>query len=298
MKLTLINFQKHEHETFDLSSPIVSFSGKSNAGKSSVLRALRWLCLNQPRGDAWALRWGAKEVKVILEVDGHTIARSSGQANLYNLDGRDFKAFGADVPEPIAKILNVDEINFSNQMDSPFWFSLTPGECAKELNRIVRLDKIDETLAGIASTLRRCRSENEVGEKRLAEAREKRDGLAWVEECNTDWVVVETKYNELTEIASKRARISRIVGDGGKVKEEAGNAAAALLDARKACQKAEEWTRAAWERSRWADIVRAWEGEEKLLCQVKQKHTEVLDRLAEQKTCPICGTMLHSTVAK
>ena len=289
MKLTLINFQKHEHETFDLSSPIVSFSGRTNAGKSSVLRALRWLCLNQPRGDAWALRWGAKEVKVILEIDGHTITRSSGQANLYNLDGKDFKAFGADVPDPIAKILNVDEINFSNQMDSPFWFSLTPGECAKELNRIVRLDKIDETLAAIASTLRRCRSENEVGEKRLAEAREKRDGLAWVEECNTDWEMVEAKYDELVEIASKRLRIARIVEDGGKVKEEAGNAAEAILDALQAVSVADEYVDLVAQREGLGDLVEKVETEGRTLCQVKQKHTEVSQKLEKVKKCPTCG---------
>lgn len=298
-KLILRNFQKHKLLTLDLDQLIVVLAGSSNRGKSSVLRALRWLCLNQPRGDEWAIRWGSKSVSVEAEVDGHTIIRGrDGSNNYYKLDDREFHAFGATVPEPIAKLLNLDDVNFAGQLEPHYWFHLTPGECAKELNRIVSLDRIDEVTANIGSALRKAKSEAEVSEKRLAEARAKRDETAWVVEAEGELKEVETKYNELAQIVQDASGLAGLVEETGSVKEESRNALGGIQDARMTIEKAKEWF----------DLGLAIGSLEKVLqnatlakeeCgSVGERLAAVQSELAEVKSCPLCGSLFDSKTAK
>ena len=52
-RLSLTNFQKHERLALDLDPRLTSIAGDSDRGKSAVLRALAWLCLNSfPTRDA------------------------------------------------------------------------------------------------------------------------------------------------------------------------------------------------------------------------------------------------------
>ena len=297
-KLTLHNFQKHKFLTLDLDQLIVVLSGRSNAGKSSVLRALRWLCLNQPRGDEWAKQWGSKSVSVELEVDGHTIIRSSSQENLYTLDGREFHAFGATVPEPIAKVLNVDEVSFANQLDLHYWFHLTPGECAKELNRIVSLDRIDEVTANIASALRKAKSEAEVSETRLAEARAKRDEMAWVVEAEEEWGEVESKYTELEKLQKDRSGLHGMVEVIGEADQEAKIDSGAILDAMQAIGRAEEWSRLAKNRVGLAELVNKITEVGGEWGRISGERERVQRELDQQESCPLCGSLFDSKTAK
>ena len=109
--LVLHGFQAHEKLVLRLDPRVTCLVGPSDRGKSSVLRALKWLATNRPSGSEF-LRWGSKSVRVKVKADGKTVEREKGQANLYRLGSDEFKAFGQDVPEQIASLLNLGEINF------------------------------------------------------------------------------------------------------------------------------------------------------------------------------------------
>lgn len=178
-RLTLRNFQVHKKFVVDL-DPVVTFIGDTDVGKSTILRALRWLCLNQPDGNEM-INWDANWTRVDLELDnGRLITRKRGSKNLYWLDGKKFVAFGRAVPDEIAKVLNVSDLNFQFQHDPLFWLSLNAGQVSKALNQIVNLGSIDTTLSNIASKLRKCRAEVDVSEGRLETAIARKKELAWV----------------------------------------------------------------------------------------------------------------------
>lgn len=168
-RLEIKDFQVHKHFKLALSQ-IVCIVGPSDKGKSAILRAIRWLMTNRPSGDAF-MHYGADLTSVRARVDGSTITRTKGKQNLYKLKGKEFKAFGTDVPSEIADLLNVSDINFQWQHDSSFWFHMTPGEVAKALNNVVDLSIIDRSQTYVAKTLRKANSVVEVAKDRLNAAK-------------------------------------------------------------------------------------------------------------------------------
>lgn len=199
-KLTLINFQAHRKLVVELDPHVTSIIGPTDAGKSSILRGLRWVCMNDPSGDEF-ISWDQKNVKVSLTVDGHTITRRKGSANTYHLDGKEFKAFGTRVPPEVAKLLNIGEVNFQQQLEEHFWFSKTPGQVSRELNQIVNLGMIDSVLGTVSSKVRDSRSIVTVSRQRLKAAKDKRESLAWIPTINK-----ELKQLEELEVQIKKQR--------------------------------------------------------------------------------------------
>jgi len=190
--ITLKNFRTHKKIKVDFDSKVTSIIGPSYKGKSTILRAVKWVTQNQPSGNSM-LRWTASKVMVKILIDGHTIIRKMGSGiNLYKLDNQKFKAFKTSVPEPISQIINMSSINFNkNQHDVPFWFSESAGEVSRQLNSIVNLGVIDSTLSNIASTLRDNRSEIGVCTNRLEEFKKQRNELSYIKELNENLESVE-----------------------------------------------------------------------------------------------------------
>lgn len=188
--ISIRDFRLHKRLDITFDPNVTTLIGKSYAGKSTVVRALRWVCLNKPAGTG-VIRWGAKRAKVILNIDEHTITRiRSKTKNIYKLDDQVFHAFGNDVPQPIAKILNISETNFQGQHSLPFWFGETAGEVSRKLNGIVNLSIIDTTLGNLASELNKSRTTVSVSKDRLTVARADKSRLSFVDELNTDWAHV------------------------------------------------------------------------------------------------------------
>jgi DNA repair protein SbcC/Rad50 len=161
-KVTITNFQSHEDTTVELHPRFNAFIGPSDSGKSAIVRALRLLGLNKPSGDSYR-SWGGGDTSVTAD----DITRLKGNnINAYIIEPNVmFKAVGSDVPSEIKFRLNLDVINIQSQLDPPFLLSLSPGEVARYLNKIVNLDKIDSSLlhangrvkqAGLAITSKEC----------------------------------------------------------------------------------------------------------------------------------------------
>ena len=171
-KLTIDGFQAHQDLELVFDSGVNTIVGPSDAGKSSVLRALRWVALNEPSGDAF-IRWGAEKAEVKVKVDGDFIVRTRGAGcNSYDLNTREFKAFGGTVPSEVSKLLGVSELNFQGQYDSPFWLGDAAGQVSRDLNKVVGLEIIDKVLSKLASLTKKRVTEVEVIETRLELARQ------------------------------------------------------------------------------------------------------------------------------
>lgn len=208
-KLVIRNFQAHEKLVIDLDPHVTTVVGQSDKGKSAVLRALRWVALNQPGGEAF-IRDGEDKATVTVEADGKVITRTKGKGvNTYHIGDKEFKAFGSDVPPEIAALLNVSELNFQGQHDGPFWFSETAGEVSRKLNEIINLGVIDSVLAFLGGRVREAGSRVTLTEERVTAAKTERARLDAVGDIDEALKHVEG----LAKGASEAALAAKVLGE-------------------------------------------------------------------------------------
>jgi hypothetical protein len=207
------NFQCHENLELELHGG-ATIVGESDAGKSAVLRAIIWVMTNSPSGLAM-LRHGEKSVRVRITVDGHVVERERSKSkNVYRLDGAEYVAFGADVPDPVARVLSVSALSIQRQHDPPYLLAANAGEAARELARVVDLDVIDRTRASVARERRAATAAvDSVAPECDRLADQIVDGRAW-----------EDRDLELMKIESQDIRLGAVEGLARDLDELVGGA--------------------------------------------------------------------------
>lgn len=235
------NFQVHKKRTIELSPCITTIVGPTDEGKSAVLRALKWVALNQPSGEDFK-RWGAKTIRVGLQVGDHLIERIRGRQNLYKVDGEKYAAFGrTGVPTEVSSILNLDETNFQGQFDSPFWFGETAGEVSRQLNRILDLEIIDTTLANLVKEIRKTKAEVEVRTERVREAKETKRQLSSIKQMKKAFAVVEKWEGRRDRTAQKRTTLASHIQVVVKYQGTEYKARAAMTAGEQAIRQGDRW---------------------------------------------------------
>lgn len=213
--LKLYNFQAHRRRLIQFDPAITTLRGPTDVGKSAVLRSLRWLALNDIGGDDF-VTWGAEEAVAIVEVEHNGIAakivRRKGRENVYKMNGQPFKAFGAGkVPEPIAEVLGLCEINFQRQHDKPFWLDDPAGEVSRQLNKVIDLSVIDTAMSNAAKMVRTARERVTVSEDRLREKRiRETDALAGTRRIE-QFRLLKAKYDRLAKIKEDRDQLEAVI---------------------------------------------------------------------------------------
>jgi exonuclease SbcC len=208
----LLNFQRHKRLVVRFDPKVTTIIGSTDVGKSSVIRALTWVFTNSPSGDDF-ITWGETRTQVDVKVDGRTITRVRGKGeNSYALDGKVFKAFSTDVPDEIRKLLKVGDINLQTQYDAPFWFSIrNKAEIGRQLNKIVDLSVIDESISKVSSLVRTTKTKIVVIEERLDAAKIAVDRLKHVKEMDADLVKVEELEDAFDKASARYEQLANLV---------------------------------------------------------------------------------------
>jgi len=210
-RLRITGFQAHDLLDVTLDPSITTIVGDTDTGKSSIIRALRWLMLNKPRGDGF-LRVGSKRMEVKGKVGDTTVQRkrsSSDNSYAMRADGeqQEYTAFGSDVPDAIRDAFGVTEVNFQLQHDAPYWFSLSPAEVGRQLNKIVDLEVIDNVSKRLAGRSRRLMAEIDVTNSRLLQAKTQEAELAYIVEMEKDLGALQVEEGLLED---RRNRLSTL----------------------------------------------------------------------------------------
>ncbi len=210
-RLQIRGFRTHERQDIKFSPRVNSIIGRNATGKSTLIRAIRWVARNKPAG-ASVINWDAEKASVRLTSGKHKVTRIKGKnINSYRLDGKMYKAFGNDVPGDIKKVLGLSDINFQGQHDAPFWFCETAGEVSRQLNIIVNLEVIDTTLSKIVTALHKSRTTIEVVEDRLGKATNQLSKLSHVEEMDEALCAIENLQTQRQAKAVEAATIRETV---------------------------------------------------------------------------------------
>jgi exonuclease SbcC len=171
--VTLQDFQSHKYSTFNFDKGLNILTGKSNEGKSSLVRALSLIIYNQ-----WDKSWvrnGANYCIVTLILDnGATIIRQKGEKlNKYvlKIDGKEeeYSNFGLEVPQAIQKALGIskieldkdDSLNLSiaGQLESLFLFNKSGSGKAKVFGHLSGAHFLDFALRSLATEKKQTNTE-------------------------------------------------------------------------------------------------------------------------------------------
>jgi exonuclease SbcC len=186
-KITIENFQSHALTEIEPAPGLTVLVGESDQGKSAVIRALRWLFLNQPRG-AGFVRAGENSCRVAIEYDdGAQVSRvRTSDDNVYvvSLPGQEpemFRGFGIDTPAEVKETTGVSEIdvsgesivpNIAGQLEAPFLLGASGPMRAALIGMMARADVFDEALKAALADVSRIRREKQENDERIAELEE------------------------------------------------------------------------------------------------------------------------------
>ncbi len=209
----LHNFQSHKDTRLEFHKGVNVVVGNSATGKTAILRALKWVMFNKPKGDSFRSHWGG-DMAVDLAVDNGIVARTKSKTtNGYSLNGESYKAFGQGVPDEITTALNMDSVNVQYQFDTHFLLSNSPGEVAQYLNRIVGLDAIDRGMSNIASKSRKIEQELSYAKKMLEEDEERLTGFDYLAEAEKDIDQLEKLQEEQQNLLNKKTKLFLLIGE-------------------------------------------------------------------------------------
>lgn len=210
-RVSIKDFQRIRSLLLDLGPGVTCLVGPTDAGKSSVLRAVVWAITNRPSGDEM-IRWAQDRARVEVTLGGHTILRIRGsKKNVYLLDKKRYVAFGMEPPEDVTWAAAMDSVNFQTQLDRHFWFSETPGKVSKELNRIIDLSVIDLSLANAAKETKDAAVRLEVAKERSQEANGTSSRLKWVPGMVEAFGALSVIRREEGEARARAVRISELM---------------------------------------------------------------------------------------
>lgn len=188
-RIVIENFQSHEDTVIELDEGLNVIVGPSDQGKSAVLRAIKWVLYNEPRGTEF-IRHGKTFAKVSLEFsNGYTIIRErSKNKNRYEIINQEgestaYEGFGNSIPEEVYKVHGIQKIvldsdisssiNIGEQLEGPFLLSEAPSVRAKALGRLTGIHIIDRAARDTSTDLRRENQSSERIRNELEEVDEK-----------------------------------------------------------------------------------------------------------------------------
>jgi len=213
-KIILENFQSHKYTEIDVDDAITLITGSSDSGKSSVVRALRWVFFNRsPKGNFIQNKKKPARVSLIYST-GDVLVREQGRnLNQYRLNDNVYKALRSDVPP---EVRNFHKVALDNcQWQHPHYFLLdeTPGNVAKRLNEVADLSIMDESLSVINALIRESGAETEKLKGDVTRIETALTESDWVPGAEKELARAEGKMLELSRRISLQGKVTLTVAD-------------------------------------------------------------------------------------
>lgn len=210
------NFQSHVDTRIDLSPGVNVITGETNNGKTSILRAIKWVTQNRPRGDSMLTRQPktgkgkpqAKPCRVTITTERGAVTRIREKGfNGYALrvgdaPERRFEDVGASVPPEVSEVLNLGDVNVQEQLADFFLIKQSGGQVSKYVSGLLGFEVVDKALAKAkaeAVRLEKTRAEVSVA---IADCDQQLAASSHYVDVSKDLLVVEREFEAFTAKAS------------------------------------------------------------------------------------------------
>jgi chromosome segregation ATPase len=166
VSVEIFNFGSHAHTLVPFVNGMNALVGRSNSGKSAVLRSIVWCLRNSPAGDDF-IRNGQDECWVHTNLsNGVSIKRRrtrSGHVNTYEvfrngvaLFDTPLTGFGTKVPFEVSEASGMEGFDylFSSQLSASYLLSESPTARAQMIGGLEELGRVDQELTTINEDIR------------------------------------------------------------------------------------------------------------------------------------------------
>jgi len=221
----ITNFQKQRDLELELVPGVNVLAGRSDLGKSAVVRAVGWALRNRPQGfgfryDPEIARDGGKKLKkddltsVNLSFDNGEISRQRNEKsiNSYIVNGEMLEALRGDVPEEVSGLINIESCCFQDQHDPYFLLQDTPGEVARKLNEVSGLDLISRVIKTINSMAAKAEAEAAMARKTAGEKDGRIQELVFLDKVIPLAEKIQAALDERDKLSAQEKELNEIIG--------------------------------------------------------------------------------------
>lgn len=188
-EVTIEGYQSHVHSTFRLSPGLTVITGPSDAGKTAIIRALRWFAFNEPTGEAFlhtirnpdgTVKEAVDQVKVSVTFDNGVtvtkIRRKGKTTYTHSLFPTAWEK--AEIPPEIKETLGLVKqqygdfetcLNFAFQLDAPFMLSESASVGAKVLGKLAGTEIVDKSISEVNKKTHQTRTDISYADKQIGE---------------------------------------------------------------------------------------------------------------------------------
>jgi exonuclease SbcC len=226
--LHIVNFQSHADTLINLDPGLNILVGESDQGKTAVIRALRWVMYNEPRGTGY-IRVGESRCEVTITLnDGTRISRIRDERQRINryvlkVVGQEeqiFEKFKNEVPLEIQQELGVYplwidrdrslELNLARQLDNPFLLTESAATRAKVIGRIAHLHVLDAAQRDVLRDIKNLSRTKSGLENEITSLEDKARQFDDLPEKEEQLNQLKEKINQITRIQNQITRLSNI----------------------------------------------------------------------------------------
>lgn len=167
------NFRSYRRAKIKFSSGINGIIGRPQSGKTNVVRALKLIASNRPPGLKFVRKRNLKQsatVEIKVDESKLPIVISKGKKTFYSVGSERFEKFGQNVPELVSNVLNLSDINFHEQLESPFLITSKASVISQAINDVTGIDNFDFWIDRVNQKIRELKAEKNVQQKILDES--------------------------------------------------------------------------------------------------------------------------------
>lgn len=215
--LQIEGFQSHNSTELELDKGVNVIIGSSDSGKSSVVRACKWLFQNRPQGDSFRNNLLSPKdecsVCAIFGNDSYALRQKMKGTNNYLCDDTEYKALRSDVPQDVQNTTKMKEVNLQSQHPNDQYFLLTesPGQVAKKFNKVAGLAIMDKAIYTINSYVRECNHQSKVYDNEIDVVKQNIKDLSWVKKAAVFADEIMDQKNKYDSLSNKFDSIDSIL---------------------------------------------------------------------------------------
>lgn len=219
-KIEIKGFQSHVNSSLDLNPGVNVIIGKSNSGKSAIVRAVNWTVKNRPLGSRFVNLSGSEASVLVQSTDSAVLRERGKKKNQYTIikggkDDLELTKLDGDVPLQVSESLGIGDVNLQSQFSPYFLVFDSPGLVAEYLRKLTKTDKIDRISDVLSKRQRSVKLDFKSVTSQLNEVTNNLEVLKSIDLDRLGVLIREarTLIDKMKELGSKADTLMSIVGD-------------------------------------------------------------------------------------